>query len=170
VGGALAGVGGALAGVGGALGGLGGALDWVGGALGWAGGELDELAVRAASTLCTETSPATRSGSMSRRARESTNAPSRAASMATVSSRAVSGVAPARSKRSAPRLIQLSKTSAQAWRIVSLVLDTSSATVAIGHASSYSVSRRCSAAALKKSRTPVSTSGAGSKTAGINCA
>ena len=37
--------------------------------------------------------------------------------------------------RGTPAAIQLSNTSAQASRIVSLVLETSSATVAIGHAS-----------------------------------
>jgi hypothetical protein len=48
----------------------------------------------------------------------------------------VGSSSPARLNRSAPSLIQLSNTSAQAARIVSLVLETSSATVAIGQASS----------------------------------
>ena len=42
---------------------------------------------------------------------------------------------PARTNRFAPATIQLSNASAHASRIVSLVLETSSATVAIGHAS-----------------------------------
>jgi len=70
-----------------------------------------------------------------RAARASTNAPSSAASIAIVISRAAAWSSPARSKRCAPAAIQLSNTSAHACRIVSLLLDTSSATVAIGQAS-----------------------------------
>ena len=44
---------------------------------------------------------------------------------------------PAAVNRGTPAAIQLSNTSAHAWRIGSLVLDTSSATVAMGQASSY---------------------------------
>ena len=51
------------------------------------------------------------------------------------SSRAVSSAMPAAAKRSVPEAIQLSNTSAVAWRRGSLVLATSSATVAIGQAS-----------------------------------
>jgi len=61
--------------------------------------------------------------------------PSSAESIAIVSSRAVAGSIPARSNSGIPAAIQLSNASAHACRIVSLVLDTSRAIVAIGHAS-----------------------------------
>ena len=68
-------------------------------------------------------------------ARASTNAPSSAASIAIVSSRACSWVKPPSSCRAAPAAIQRSNTSAHACRSGSLVLDVSSAIVAIGQAS-----------------------------------
>ena len=75
------------------------------------------------------------SGVVVRIARARTNAPSSAQSMAIVSSRAVSSGSPASSSTAAPAAIQCSNTSAQAHRSTSLVLEVSSATVAIGHAS-----------------------------------
>jgi hypothetical protein len=71
-----------------------------------------------------------------RNTRASTNAPSSALIIAMTSSRARGAGSPAAVKRGNPAAIQLSNTSAQAIRIASLLLETSSATVAIGHASS----------------------------------
>ena len=73
---------------------------------------------------------------MLRWARASTNAPSSALIIAIVSSRARSGDSPEPTYSSVPAATQLSNTSAQACRMISLVLETSSATVAIGQASS----------------------------------
>jgi hypothetical protein len=69
-------------------------------------------------------SAATRSGVASRCARASANAPSSAASIAIVSSRAVGSAMPPARKRSAPTTIQRSNTSAQATRITSLLAST----------------------------------------------
>ncbi len=72
---------------------------------------------------------------MLRVARASTNAPSSAQNRAMASSRASASLAPAPANRAAPAAIQRSNTSAHASRMTSLALETSSATVAIGHAS-----------------------------------
>src|SRR5436190_11281215 len=75
------------------------------------------------------------SGSVLRSARARTKAPSSAHRKWIASSRARSGAMPSCAKRTVAPVIHASKTSAQASRIGSLVLDTSSATVAIGQAS-----------------------------------
>ena len=72
---------------------------------------------------------------MLRLARASTNAPSSAQIIAITSSRAVAAGSPASVKRGIPAAIHDSNTSAHAIRIGSLVEETSSAIVAIGHAS-----------------------------------
>jgi hypothetical protein len=91
---------------------------------------------RAASTAAATSLPETSSGSVLRWARANTNAPSSALIIAIVSSRARPGDSPASSYNAVPACTQLSNTSAHACRSVSLVLETSSATVAIGQASS----------------------------------
>ncbi len=83
----------------------------------------------------TAASPASSTGSVLRRARLRTKAPSRAASIWITRARAWSRGMPASSKRAVPPSIQALKTSAQAWRSSSSVLEVSSATVAIGQAS-----------------------------------
>src|SRR5204863_75183 len=76
--------------------------------------------------------PATSSGSVLRIARASTKAPPSEHSIEIASRRARGREMPAAFRRSLATAIQPSNTSAHAARIVSLVLDTSSATVAIG--------------------------------------
>src|SRR5262249_11990057 len=89
----------------------------------------------APATLAAAASPAARSGAVLRKARASTKAPSSEASIASETLRARAGATPAPRRHCAVRASQLVNTSAHAWRIGSFVLETSSATVAIGHAS-----------------------------------
>ncbi|SKW02443.1 Uncharacterised protein [Mycobacteroides abscessus subsp. abscessus] len=86
-------------------------------------------------TAAATVSPAANSGSGSRNARLSTNAPSRLVMNPSMSRRRVLGGSPVSAIRSAPCSIQSVKTSAVACRKASSVLATSSAIVAIGQAS-----------------------------------
>ena len=72
---------------------------------------------------------------MLRRARASTNAPSSAHSRRIASSRARAAREAGLGSAAVAAAVQLSNTSAHARRMGSLVLETSSAIVAIGHAS-----------------------------------
>jgi class 3 adenylate cyclase len=92
---------------------------------------------RAASTAAAATAPATSTASVLRVARLRMNAPSSPLNIEIASSRAFAGAIPASVRRSVAALIQLSKTSAVAARRRSLVLATSTATVAMGQDSLF---------------------------------
>src|SRR5205823_7689720 len=89
----------------------------------------DRRAARACRTASVAAAPAISSGSVLRRARASTKAPSSEASIEKASARAQGRVSPASCKRWVAASTQLLKTSAHASRMGSLVLETSSATV-----------------------------------------